>query len=96
MLHLIFQSPIDPTILDRMAVGDVAVFFENAALDLLQNSLLANTIAAQIQTKRLCVLSEDMAARGILVTELATGLEAIGYPELVDLTIQNPLIQSWY
>lgn len=96
MLHLIFQSPIDPTILDRMAVGDVAVFLESSALNLLQNSLLADTIAAQLKTKRLCVLSEDMATRGILATELVPGLEAIDYPGLVNLAIENPLIQSWY
>jgi sulfur relay protein TusB/DsrH len=95
MLHLIFQSPIDPVILDRMASGDVAVFLESAVLGLLQNSVLADTLTQKLNTNRLCVLSEDMAIRGVLVAELVKGLEIIDYPGLVDLAVENPLIQSW-
>lgn len=96
MLHLIFQSPIDPAILERMDSGDVAVFLESAVLGVLQKDRLADVLSAKLNSNRLYVLSEDMAARGILVPELAKGLEAIDYAGLVKLTVENPLITSWY
>lgn len=95
MLHLIFQSPIDPAILERMDSGDVAVFLESALLGVLQKGRLADALIAKLNSNRLYVLSEDMAVRGILVSELVTGLEVIGYSGLVKLTAENPLIQSW-
>jgi tRNA 2-thiouridine synthesizing protein B len=95
MLHLIFQSPIDNAVLDRMASGDVAVFLENAVLGVMQKSQSATLLSTKLTTNRLYVLSEDMAVRGILPSELVIGLEAIDYAELVKLTVANPLISSW-
>jgi tRNA 2-thiouridine synthesizing protein B len=95
MLHLIFQSPIDIAVLDRMDSGDVAVFLESAVLGVLQESVLADVLSNKLNTNRLYVLSEDMVVRGILRSELVTGLEVIDYSGLVNLTIENPLIQSW-
>ncbi len=95
MLHLIFQSPVEPAILDRMATGDVAVFLENAVLSTLQKSQLAAAISQKLNSNRLYVLSEDMAVRGLVITELVLGLEVIDYPGLVNLSVENRLIQSW-
>jgi tRNA 2-thiouridine synthesizing protein B len=95
MLHLIFQSPIDIAVLDRMASGDVAVFLESAVLGLLQNSSFADVLSNKLNTNRLCALSEDMVVRGIVPSELVPGLEIIDYAGLVNLTIENPLITSW-
>jgi tRNA 2-thiouridine synthesizing protein B len=95
MLHLIFQSPIDSAILERMASGDVAVFLESAVLGVLRKGALSSMISNKLNNNRLCVLSEDMAVRGILEFELVTGLEVIDYSGLVNLTVENPLIQSW-
>ncbi len=96
MLHLIFQSPADGTIFDRMAVGDVAVFLENGVLGVLQNSRLADTLLEKLENIRFYVLSEDMAIRGILESELITGFEVIEYAGLVKLSVENSLIQSWH
>lgn len=95
MLHLIFQSPIDIAVLERMDSGDVAVFLESAVLGVLQNGRLADVLAAKIGSNRLCVLSEDIAIRGILVSELVIGLEVIDYSGFVNLAVENQLIQSW-
>jgi tRNA 2-thiouridine synthesizing protein B len=95
MLHLIFQSPVDIATLERMASGDVAVFLESAVFGVLQKGKLADALSNKINSNRLCVLSEDMAARGILEPELVAGLEVIDYPGLVNLTVENPLIASW-
>lgn len=95
MLHLIFQSPTDNAVLERMASGDVAVFLESAVLGVLQKGKLADVLSSRLNGNRLCVLSEDMAIRGILESELVDGLEVIDYSGLVRLTVENPLITSW-
>jgi tRNA 2-thiouridine synthesizing protein B len=95
MLHLIFQSPIDNAVLERMATGDVAVFLESAVLGVLRQAQQAGVLANKLNSNRLYVLSEDMLARGILESELVAGLEIIDYPGLVKLTVENPLITSW-
>ena len=95
MLHLIFQSPIETAILERMGVGDVAVFLENAVLRVLKKSSLSANLTQQLASNRLCVLSDDIAVRGIAADELTHGVEVIDYAGLVELTVQHPLIQSW-
>jgi len=95
VLHLIFQSPIEAAILERIDSGDVVVFLENAVLRVLQNSSINDTLTRQLDSNRLCVLSDDIAIRGITLDELVKGLEVIDYAELVELTVNNPVIQSW-
>lgn len=95
MLHLIFQSPLDIAVLERMDSGDVAVFLESAVLGVLKKGKLADVLATKVGSNRLCVLSEDMAIRGILASELVIGLEVIDYSGFVNLAVENQLIQSW-
>lgn len=95
MLHLIFQSPVEIAVLERIDLGDVVVFLENAVLRVLQNSSTSETLTQQLKSNRLCVLSDDIAARGIAPDELIKGVEVINYAELVDLTVHNRIIQSW-
>jgi tRNA 2-thiouridine synthesizing protein B len=95
VLHLIFQSPIEIAVLERIDSGDVVVFLENAVLRILQNGLLSGTLTQQLKHNRLCVLSDDIAVRGIAADELVNGIEVIDYAELVELTVNNPVIQSW-
>ena len=95
MLHLIFKSPIDPAILDRMAPGDCAIFLDNAVFGLINKGKLSALLSEHSVNKRFFVLSEDMALRGIEAASLAQGLEPIDYSALVDLTVDNNPIQSW-
>lgn len=95
MLHLVFQSPIETAILERIDPGDTVVFLENAVLRVLQNSAISDTLTRQADRNRLCVLSDDIAIRGIAPNELIKGLGVIDYAELVELTVNNPIIQSW-
>jgi len=95
MLHLIFQSPIDTAILERIATGDDVVFLENSVLRLLQKSSLSDILAQLLKQNRLCVLADDLEVRGIVADELVKGIGVIDYAELVSLTVKNPLIQSW-
>jgi tRNA 2-thiouridine synthesizing protein B len=95
VLHLVFQSPIETAVLERIDSGDVVVFLENAVLRVLQNSVISDTLTRQADRNRLCVLSDDIAIRGISPNELIEGLEVIDYAGLVELTVNNPVIQSW-
>ncbi len=95
MLHLIFQSPIETAILERIDPEDVVVFLENAVLRVLQNSSISATLKQQLSSNRLYVLSDDIAIRGIARDELIEELEVIDYAGLVELTVNNAVIQSW-
>ena len=46
MLHLIFQSPIEIAILERIDSGDDVVFLENSVLRILQNGSLSDILDA--------------------------------------------------
>jgi sulfur relay protein TusB/DsrH len=95
MLHLIFQSPIDIAILERIDSGDDVVFLESSVLRILQKGSLSDILMQLLKQNRLYVLADDIEVRGIVADELVNGIEVIDYSELVGLTVQNPLIQSW-
>ena len=65
MLHLIFQSPIDRAILERIDSDDEVVFLENAVLRILQNGSISGTLTGLLKQNRLCVLADDIEAREI-------------------------------
>lgn len=95
MLHLIFQSPIEPAILERIDSGDVVVFLENAVLRVLRNNNIDARLTRLLTNNRLCVLASDIVTRGISPSDLLIGCEIINHTELVELTIDNCVIQSW-
>lgn len=95
MLHLIFQSPIDMAILERIDSGDDVVFLENSVMRILKNGCLSDTLMQLLKQNRLYVLADDIVVRGINADELVNGIEVIDYSELVKLTVKNPVIQSW-
>jgi tRNA 2-thiouridine synthesizing protein B len=95
MLHLIFQSPIEAAVLQRIDAEDVVVFLENAVLRVLQGSHSGEIITQQLGSNRLYVLSDDIAMRGIAPDALIKGFKVIDYAGLVELTVNNPVIQSW-
>ena len=95
MLHLIFQSPIEMAILDRIDSGDDVVFLENSVLRILKNGFLSDTLMQFLKQNGLYVLVDDIAVRGIAADELVNGIEVIDYSELVRMSVKNPVIQSW-
>jgi len=95
MLHLIFQSPIEIAILERIDAGDDVVFLESSVLRILQKGNLSAILMSLLKRSQLCVLAEDIEVRGIVADELVKGIEVIDYSELVRLAVKNPVIQSW-
>ena len=96
MLHLIFQSPIDIAILERIDSGDDVVFLESSVLRILQKGSLSDILMQLLKQNRLYVLADDIEVRGIVSEELVNGIEVIDYSELVRMTVKNPVIQSWF
>ena len=95
MLHLIFQSPIQLAVLQRIEPGDVVVFLENSVFRILKTDFSTEMLMPLLVTNRLCVLTEDLIIRGIEPDRLLTGIDVIEYSELVDLSVKHPVIQSW-
>ncbi len=95
MLHLIFKSPIESAILERIDSGDDVVFIENSVLRILQKGPLRDTLTQLLTRSCLYVLSDDIEVRGITIAELIEGIEVIDYAGLVALTVKNPVIQTW-
>ena len=95
MLHLIFKSPIDPAIFERMAPGDSVVFLENAVLGILNKDILSALLIEHSASKHFFILLEDMAVRGIEAASVMRELKPINYSNLVDLTVEHTPIQSW-
>ena len=95
MLHLITQSPIDIAIFQRLGVGDDVLFLDKAVLNLLQKGYLSTVLTTLLAQHQLYVLSDDLELRGISPSELLIGLNIIDYVGFVDLTVKNPLIQTW-
>ena len=96
MLHLIYQSPIDSSVIQRIESGDDVVFFENAVFRVnkagLQNAELEQMLANNVH---LYVLSDELVIRGVNVDELVLGIEVIDYSGLVTLTEKNKIIRTW-
>jgi tRNA 2-thiouridine synthesizing protein B len=95
VLHLISQSPIETALFERVAVGDELVFLDNAVLRLLQHGELNQILSALLKNHQLYVLADTLAVRGISAEELLQGISVIDYLQLVALTVQHSVIQSW-
>ena len=95
MLHLIFQSPIQSSVLERIATDDDVVFLESSVLHLLEKGLLREVLASMLLQVNFYVLLEDIEIRGIRPTELVSGIQVIDYEALVNLTVKNPLVLTW-
>lgn len=96
MLHLIFQSPLGTTTLQRIGNGDAVLFLESAVLCLLKNSVYRLQLTKLLTTNRLFVLVSDIETRGITTAELVEGIEVIDYSDWVTLTAQHHPVQSWF
>ena len=96
MLHLIFQSPIELAVLERIEAGDAVVFIGNSVMMTLRHGALAERLAAMAKSRLLYVLSDDITLRGIDPDALVGEIAVIDYSGLVGLTLAHKVIQSWY
>jgi sulfur relay protein TusB/DsrH len=96
MLHLLFQSPIDCSILKRIDSGDDIVCHENAIFAITKNGVLKNEIQNMLNNNiHFYALNDELEIRGISIVQLVMGIETIDYFRLVELTEKNQLIRTW-
>lgn len=96
MLHLVFQSNIDTSLIDRIGSRDDVVFLENAIFRLIKDSVLSDELQKMHKrTINLYVLTSDIETRGVHRNELSSAIKTINYPELVKLTENNKVIRTW-
>lgn len=96
MLHLIFQSSVDESILQRIETGDDIVFHENTVFYLYQGSQLSNEVQNMLSKGiNVYVLQNELECRGIAKEELIVGVNAIDYFGLVELTEKNKVVLTW-
>lgn len=96
MLHLIFQSPIELSVLQRIAKEDDVVCLENTVFRLNKDSVISNELQRMLSNKiHLYVLGDELETRGIQVDELINGIEIIDYSDLVKLTEKNKVTRTW-
>jgi sulfur relay protein TusB/DsrH len=95
MLQLVFQSPLQASLLQRLGVNDAVLFLENAVFALLQNAPLSSRLTEFAKTGRLYVLRNDLETRGITAEMLISSVQVIDYKGFVDLSIEQPSVFSW-
>ncbi len=96
MLHLIFQSSIDDSILQRIESGDNIVFHENAVFRLFKDGQLTTKFQTMLANAiYFYVIRDDLECRGIAIEELIPGVNVISYDGLVELTEKNKVILTW-
>jgi tRNA 2-thiouridine synthesizing protein B len=96
MLHLIFQSSVDDSILQRIDSGDDVVFHENAVFRVYKGSQLTAELRKMHDNGvYFYVLSDELESRGVAIDELVLGVNVIDYSGLVELTEKNKVILTW-
>jgi tRNA 2-thiouridine synthesizing protein B len=95
MLHLITQITVDECILQRIGKGDAVVLMDGAVIRALSRGNRAEALAELLLRARCCVLIEHLTLYGIEANAIVNGIEVIDYPALVNLTLEQPLIQTW-
>jgi len=96
MLHLIFQSTFDESLLHRTDSGDDLVFLESSVFRLIKGGVLTDELQKMNQLNiNLYVMNCDLETRGIDAGELILGFDIIDYSDLVKLTEKNKVIRTW-
>ncbi|CAD6873030.1 DsrH/TusB family sulfur relay protein [Methylomonas fluvii] len=96
MLHLLSQLPLQAALIERIGSGDDVVLMGGAVCAALAghsgNALLRQLLS---QSCRVYALQEMLLVYGVEPQFLLSGLEAVDYAGLVELTVRNPVIHSW-
>ncbi len=96
MLHLVYQSPVEDSVIQRIESGDDVVFFENAIFRVNKKSLQSTELEQMLANNvHLYVLNDELVIRGVNTDELVLGIAVIDYPGLVALTEKNKIIRTW-
>jgi tRNA 2-thiouridine synthesizing protein B len=95
MLHVVNKSPYERNSLDTcvgyVSEGDAVLLIEDGVY----GAIKTGSAAARLAGLDVCVLGEDLAARGIGEDKLADGVKVVDYAGFVDLVEAKDKVQSW-
>lgn len=96
MLHLVAESTVSQTLLERIADGDDVVLQAGAVWSAFvghqDNSKLAVLLSKGCGVY---ALRDVLAMSGIPDQQLLPGVVPIDYAQFVELTVKNPVIHTW-
>ncbi len=98
-LHIVNKSPFATralmSCLNHAKPGDAVLMTEDGVYGGMDGTEISEHIAGFGKTLTLCVLSPDLAARGIDSNRLIDGIEGVDYTGFVDLVAKHDRTQSW-
>ncbi len=99
MLHIVNKSPFERTAfescLKHISAGDSVLMIEDAVVGAVQNTRFSAQIEQALKDSSVYVLSGDLAARGLSLERIISGVTAVDYEGFVDLTVECDTTQSW-
>lgn len=98
-LHTVNKSPfMTQTLLsciNHAKDGDAILMIEDGVYGGMAGTGLSDAVAARAGAVNICVLSEDLSARGLAAERLIEGVNAVGYDGFVDLVTETDRTQNW-
>lgn len=96
MLHLIFQTPLNIAVLQRIDACDDVVLQGGAVWNAVRGHVLQSELESLLAKNcRLHVLREELELNGIAERRLQPGVDVIDYAGLVELTVSNKVNKTW-
>ena len=99
MLHLVNRSPFEERAIDaclRVATpGSAVLLYEDGVYAGVQGTGVAGRLEAAVREMRVCVLEEDLAARGLQGATLVPGVHRVDYDGFVELAIEYDSVTTW-
>lgn len=98
-LHTVNTSPFTTrtllSCLNHAQDGDAVLMIEDGVFGATSGTEIADALAARAGAVAIYALGPDLAARGIEITRLATGISTVDYTGFVDLAAKHDLAHAW-
>lgn len=99
MLHVVNKSPFEKNCLESCArlsqAGSCILLIEDGVYGALVDGEASEVIQTCLKDRKVCVLGEDLQARGIESGKIVNGIEVVDYAGFVKLAVEHPKVQSW-
>ncbi|MDA8231121.1 MAG: sulfurtransferase complex subunit TusB [Magnetospirillum sp.] len=99
MLHTVNKSPFERSNLDsclrHAKAGDAILLIEDAVFAALQGTSVAARMADAAKQFRVCVLGQDLQARGMDPANVVGGVTVVDYAGFVDLAAEARAVHAW-
>ena len=99
MLHVVNKSPFEKNCLESCVrlsqAGSCILLIEDGVYGALVNGEASEEIQTCLKDRKVCVLGEDLQARGIESDRIVSGVEVVDYAGFVRLAVEHPKVQSW-